>query len=790
MAEDHPTISTSRIDASDVARRSFGTVRRGFDPQEVRSYLELLAKALEHADRRQQELLHDLQEAEERARNPVIDESVLTSSLGQRSAAVLRGAHEEASRILAKAKEAAGAIVRDAQQQATDAQVSAESSAAERIAEAELEANALRQQAREEAAATLEAAREEAGAVVDRAREHGRAILDQAQEARRRVLADMAQRRRLVTDQIELLRAARDEIAGSVVGVRRSLDGILEDLSRAEDSAREAAAGEAGTHSTNVPEPLLVEEAERAIAELARARSTDVMGGTVASGEAGSAGGAGEAGTAGGGEADLVASVRHGSRSVGRASQPATSEEVRARPAIAVLRFDDIATAVVEPAQELRAEGHPSLGGADDEAAAGPGGAAPVGAGLGDAAPGGTGPGVPLGAAAPGPVADGAVVHDWQDDPALATGGARRLHDVPEPPEAPEVPDPATSDAKVSGSGVEELFARLRARQRVHEAEVAAEEGTGTAARRAPPADDADAAADGPTAEPVGVATAVVQGGTVEEGDTDHVGSGATVTADSGAVVPVDAVVDAGDAPADAADGGGADGVQDMQAREGEVSPDAPAFARRADALDPIVVTLARKLKRALQDDQNGLLERLRQGTGEWSEELLAEEASQQSLYAKAAMESVRDAMSAGTAFARSLLGGRQGRVAPPDQREIDALSGQLASTVVALIRRRLEGGEVPDAAERIGAAYREWRGERIERLAEDGALQAFSKGVLAGAGRRSVRWSRSGVGPGCADCEDNALAGYVAAGAEFPTGHRHPPAHAGCRCLVLPTPS
>jgi len=26
-----------------------------------------------------------------------------------------------------------------------------------------------------------------------------------------------------------------------------------------------------------------------------------------------------------------------------------------------------------------------------------------------------------------------------------------------------------------------------------------------------------------------------------------------------------------------------------------------------------------------------------------------------------------------------------------------------------------------------------------------------------------------------------------VGAGAPFPTGHAHPPAHAGCRCLVAP---
>jgi hypothetical protein len=115
-----------------------------------------------------------------------------------------------------------------------------------------------------------------------------------------------------------------------------------------------------------------------------------------------------------------------------------------------------------------------------------------------------------------------------------------------------------------------------------------------------------------------------------------------------------------------------------------------------------------------------------------------------------------------------------------------------LAATVVTLLRRRMGQDEEPgdeDPTERIGAAYREWRGERIERLVGDYAVSAFSLGVLRAAGRGGhLRWVLAGTGHDCADCEDNALAEGLEAGVEFPTGHRHPPAHAGCRCLILPT--
>ena len=44
-----------------------------------------------------------------------------------------------------------------------------------------------------------------------------------------------------------------------------------------------------------------------------------------------------------------------------------------------------------------------------------------------------------------------------------------------------------------------------------------------------------------------------------------------------------------------------------------------------------------------------------------------------------------------------------------------------------------------------------------------------------------------SGDAP-CPDCEDNGLSGSQRPGEEFPTGHRYPPAHPGCRCLLSRT--
>ena len=79
--------------------------------------------------------------------------------------------------------------------------------------------------------------------VIARAKDEGRALLEQVQEARRRVLADLATRRRALSIQIEQLRAARDEMAASVSGVRDTVDAILGSLQRTDDEAEGGGAG-------------------------------------------------------------------------------------------------------------------------------------------------------------------------------------------------------------------------------------------------------------------------------------------------------------------------------------------------------------------------------------------------------------------------------------------------------------------------------------------------------------------------------------------------------------------
>jgi hypothetical protein len=115
---------------------------------------------------------------------------------------------------------------------------------------------------------------------------------------------------------------------------------------------------------------------------------------------------------------------------------------------------------------------------------------------------------------------------------------------------------------------------------------------------------------------------------------------------------------------------------------------------------------------------------------------------------------------------------------------------------VVSPLRERLEGSlQSVDArnpadaeiavAQGLGARYREWRGEQLEGVLGDALAVAYSRGAYDAApdGAR-LRWVPAVAGK-CPDCDDNALEPTVK-GSEFPTGQPHPPAHPGCRCLLV----
>ncbi len=346
--------------------------------------------------------------------------------------------------------------------------------------------------------------------------------------------------------------------------------------------------------------------------------------------------------------------------------------------------------------------------------------------------------------------------------------------------EPAEEVEPAGGDgAQSSHRSVDELFARIRASRGDAEAEAA------------------EAASEGVLGQHSAHEAAVLESdedivGEEEAGNREDV-AGETAIEVVPRAVAEPAASDAEQAAQPAqADAGPEEGdAGEEEAAAAEESADSKALARRAERLDPSASKLTRSLKRVLQDDQNLLLDSLRHATGTPDLDRLLPEDEQRTRLANASAKLLADAWTVGYGW----LADKSPSHAEASEAGL-RLAGQLAVDVTSLLRHRLREAlsSITDIAEggadAAGAAYREWRGARVEGTAGDFAARAFSDGAVSGGEGVLVHWVVDDTGGPCPDCDDNALAGDVAAGEEFPTGQRHPPVHPGCRCLLVPISS
>jgi hypothetical protein len=91
-------------------------------------------------------------------------------------------------------------------------------------------------------------------------------------------------------------------------------------------------------------------------------------------------------------------------------------------------------------------------------------------------------------------------------------------------------------------------------------------------------------------------------------------------------------------------------------------------------------------------------------------------------------------------------------------------------------------------AAALMRDVYRAWKSTGIDERTEDAVCAAHNAGAyLSLDPAAQIAWAVDPANQCCADCGDNALAGAIVKGEGFPTGHTHPMAHGGCRCLIIP---
>ena len=217
-------------------------------------------------------------------------------------------------------------------------------------------------------------------------------------------------------------------------------------------------------------------------------------------------------------------------------------------------------------------------------------------------------------------------------------------------------------------------------------------------------------------------------------------------------------------------------------------------FERRDEVLVPLIVGAARTIKRVLADEQNGVLDTLRQRTPFTSiDQLLPGLDDHVASYTSAIDEQLAASMVAGSAEA-GLEDGRALRARLAGAGAAESAIETLRSTLIVPLRDRIEravfegDGDNEVITQRVRSIYREWKTQHIDAEVDDIMRSAFCGGLASSlAVGTPVVWRLDPSVVACPECEDNSLSEPVPSGSMFPTGHLAPPAHLRCRCLVLP---
>jgi hypothetical protein len=220
----------------------------------------------------------------------------------------------------------------------------------------------------------------------------------------------------------------------------------------------------------------------------------------------------------------------------------------------------------------------------------------------------------------------------------------------------------------------------------------------------------------------------------------------------------------------------------------------ADVLEARSAALTPLEASVSKRLKRVLQDEQSEALDQLRRRKAAPSaEELLGSPASYSTRYQDAVRDDLQQAARVGATSISELSTSELTDIVSAEDVIGHALlevDREMIQPLRAHLERGLQnaGDDTDEAASQLRAVYREWKVQRIEGLVGHLVLTAHGRGAFAAlVPGTPVCWIVDEAARPCAEGDDNALAGSVPAGEEFPTGHRSAPAYAGCRCAIAP---
>lgn len=234
-----------------------------------------------------------------------------------------------------------------------------------------------------------------------------------------------------------------------------------------------------------------------------------------------------------------------------------------------------------------------------------------------------------------------------------------------------------------------------------------------------------------------------------------------------------------------------------------EPPTDIDPLALRDQSLAGVRPGMVRRLKRALQDVQNGVLDALRQAGDvpevddllPRDEDLVPMTSVSQMFLTAAYRAGIADGgilagREAGAEIADDAGDGSRVPAAATTFRAV--LSHEITSALRATLRAGIEAGEPETSlSERVGEVFRDLKGPVVEHTVDQHLARVYGLGqidIWKELGLGQSVWV-AGVEPRCPAnrCRVNEGEGPVALGAEFPSGDTVPPAHDGCTCGLAP---
>lgn len=236
-------------------------------------------------------------------------------------------------------------------------------------------------------------------------------------------------------------------------------------------------------------------------------------------------------------------------------------------------------------------------------------------------------------------------------------------------------------------------------------------------------------------------------------------------------------------------------GPNALSRTQGDLDSDEP-LSRRLPALfkaRDVAITrsganLRRQLRRALNDDQSDVLDRLRSGRGKIKVAELMDQGEQVDHFLIPLRRGLSDIARAGA---------RAGGADDVAEVSLGNLVEQLAFHMVDRVRTPTEAAiEEAEHADRerilepVRTLYRDFRNAGLPDLIDDALHEAFAIGLYDSVEEgMAVRWEidpRTDPDP---VCDVNRDREELFKGEPFPSGHVRPLAVPGCRCLVAPVP-